>query len=87
MCFKTLTISRMWPGGKIPYTIHWSIEGVGRSHLVERAIQKIEEASCLQFQNISTFIAKYMTNYTRDRNLRDYYERRNPPAEYPDFVL
>ena len=77
----------MWPGGKIPYTIHWSIAGVGRSHLVEKAIQRIEEASCLQFQNISSFMARYMTNYRRDRNLRDYFEKRNPPAEYPDFLL
>ena len=77
----------MWPGGKIPYTIHWSIEGVGRSHLVEKAIQRIEEASCLQFVDISSFMASYMTNYMRDRNLRDYFEKRNPPPEYPDFLL
>ena len=77
----------MWPGGKIPYTYHWSIEGVNRSHLVEKAIQRIEEASCLQFLDISSFMARYMTNYTRDRNLRDYFEKRNPPADYPDFLL
>ena len=87
MCFKTLIISRMWPGGKIPYTIHWSIEGVGRSHLVEKAIQRIEEASCLQFEDISPVMDNHMKNFTKEKNLRDYFERRNPPAEYPDFLL
>ena len=77
----------MWPNGKIPYTYHWSIEGVGRNHLVEKAIQRIEEVSCLEFQDISTFMKNYMKNFTRERNLRDYFERRNPPPEHPDFLL
>ena len=75
----------MWPGGKIPYTIHWSIEGVGRSHLVEKAIQRIEEASCLQFQDISPLMNYHLQNY--DRNDRNLFEKRNPLAEYPDFLL
>ena len=77
----------MWPGGKIPYTYHWSIEGVGRTHLVEMAIRRIEEVSCLEFQDISPFMKYYMKNFIRERNLRDYFERRNPPPEYPDFLL
>ena len=53
----------MWPGGKIPYTYHWSIEGRGRKHLVEKAIENITEVSCLQFQDISPFMKNYMKNY------------------------
>ena len=85
MCFKTVIISRMWPGGKIPYTIHWSIAGVGRSHLVEKAIQRIEEASCLQFEDISPLMNEHLQNY--DRNDRHFFEKRNPLAKYPDFLL
>ena len=77
----------MWPGGKIPYTYHWSLEGVGRTHLVEKAIQRIEEVSCLEFTDISPFMKIYMKNYTRERNLRDYFERRNPPPEPPHYLL
>ena len=77
----------MWPGGKIPYTYHWSIEGVGRNHLVEKAIQRIEEVSCLEFQDITASMKNYMKNFTRERNLRDYFERRNPPPDYPAFLL
>ena len=77
----------MWPGRKIPYTYHWSIEGKGRKHLVEKAIKNIEEVSCLEFQDISTFMKKYMENFTRDENLHDYFYRRNPPPQYPDFLL
>ena len=77
----------MWPGGKIPYTYHWSIEGVGRSHLVEKAIQRIEEVSCLEFTDISPVMKNYMKNFTRERNLRDYFERRNSPPEHPNYLL
>ena len=77
----------MWPGRKIPYTFHWSIEGPGRIHLVEKAIQNIEDVSCLEFEDISPFMKDYMRNFTREKNLRDYFERRNPPPEYPDFLL
>ena len=77
----------MWASGKIPYTYHWSIEGVNRTHLVEKAIQRIEEDSCLEFEDISPFMKNYMKNFTRERNLRDYFERRNPPPKYPAFLL
>ena len=77
----------MWPGGKIPYTYHWSLEGVGRTHLVEKAIQRIEEVSCLEFTDISPFMKIYMKNYTREKNLRDYFKRRNPPPEHPNYLL
>ena len=77
----------MWPGGKIPYTYHWSIEGVNRSHLVEKAIQRIEEVSCLEFTDISPFMKNYMKNFTREKNLRDYFDLRDPPPEFPDFIL
>ena len=76
----------MWPVGKIPYTYHWSIEGVGRQHLVGKAIQKIEEVSCLEFEDISPFMKNYMKNFTREKNLRDYFDLRNPPPQFPDFL-
>ena len=76
----------MWPNGKIPYTYHWSIEGAGRNYLVEKAIKNIEEVSCLQFQDISPFMEKYMKKFEREKNLRDYFERRVPPPQYPDFL-
>ena len=77
----------MWPGGKIPYTYHWSIEGVDRKHLVEKAIEKIKEASCVEFEDISPFMKNYMKMYEKERNLYNYFERRIPPPEYPDFLL
>ena len=76
----------MWPDGKIPYTYHWSIEGRGLKHLVEKAIQNLEEVSCLEFQDISSFMEKYMKKFEREINLRDYFERRILPREYPDFL-
>ena len=77
----------MWPGGKIPFTYHWSIEGVGRTHLVEKAIQRIEEVSCLEFTDISPFMKNYLRNFEKEKNLRNYFERRNPPPEYPNYLL
>ena len=77
----------MWPGGKIPYTYHWSIEGVGRTHLVKKAIQRIEEVSCLQFTDISPDMKIYMKIFEKEKNLRNYFERRNPPPEYPNYLL
>ena len=77
----------MWPGGRIPYTYHWSIEGRGRKHLVEKAIRNIEEVSCLEFEDISPIMEKYMEKFEREKNLRDYFERRIPPPDYPDFLL
>ena len=77
----------MWKGGKIPYTYHWSIEGVNRIYLVEKAIQKIEEVSCLEFQDISPIMKNYMRNFQKEKNLRDYFERRNPPPDYLSYLL
>ena len=76
----------MWSDGKIPYTYHWSIEGRGLKHLVEKAIQNLEEVSCLEFQDISSFMEKYMEKFEKEINLRDYFERRILPREYPDFL-
>ena len=77
----------MWPGGKIPYTYHNTIAARGLKHLVEKAIKNLEEAAdCLEFQDISPFMEKYMKNHTGEKNLRDYFEREIPPEEYPDFL-
>ena len=76
----------MWPGGKIPYTYHNTIAARGLKHLVEKAIKNLEEVSCLEFQDISPFMEKYMEKFEREKNLRDYFERRVPPPQYPDFL-
>ena len=61
----------MWPGGKIPYTIHSSIEGVPeRKDRVETAIRELEEVSCVDFEDISGHVKDY----------------RTPPPDYPDFL-
>ena len=74
----------MWPGGKIPYTYHWSIEGVNRSHLVEKAIQRIKEVSCLEFEDITAF----MKDYNFFHYDRHYFTKfKKEPKEFPDFLL
>ena len=61
----------MWTGGRIPYTLHSSIEGVPeRKDRVETAIRELEEVSCVEFEDISGLVTDY----------------RNPPPGYPDFL-
>ena len=77
----------MWPGNKIPFTYHDSIEEVPRwKNMVDRAIRMTEEESCLEFEDISNFMNDYMKNYT-DKNLPNYFHLRAPPPEYPDYLL
>ena len=77
----------MWPNRKIPYTYHINIAEVPqRRASVEEAIRKIEEESCLEFEDISNFMNDYMKNYT-DKNLPNYFHLRAPPPEYPDYLL
>ena len=77
----------MWPNRKIPYTYHINIAKVPqRRASVEEAIRKIEEESCLEFEDISNFMNDYMKNYT-DKNLPNYFHLRAPPPEYPDYLL
>ena len=77
----------MWPKTKIPYTYHIYIAEVPqRRASVEEAIRKIEEESCLEFEDISNFMNDYMKNYT-DKNLPNYFHLRAPPPEYPDYLL
>ena len=78
----------MWPGGKIPYTYHWSIEGVGRTHLVEKAIQRIEEVSCLKFEDISPFMKNHLKDYKLFHYDRHYFTKfKKEPKDFPDFLL
>ena len=61
----------MWPGGRIPYTIHSSIGLVPlRKGRVEAAIKELEDVSCVKFEDISGQLTNYAT----------------PPADYPDFL-
>ena len=77
----------MWPGGKIPYTYHWSIEEVPeRLASVEEAIRKLGEVSCLEFEDISVFMEKYMRAHADKKYLHNYFQHLPPPAEYPDYI-
>ena len=77
----------MWKGGKIPYTYHWSIEGVGRKHLVEKAIQIIEEDSCLEFEDITAHMKNHLKDYQLFHYDRNYFTKfKKEPKEYPDFL-
>ena len=50
----------MWPVNKIPYTYHINIAEVPKRRAsVEEAIRKIEEDSCLEFEDIS--LSSWMT--------------------------
>ena len=61
----------MWPGGKIPYTLHSSIEGVpARKDRVKTALQELADVSCVEFVDISGHVTDY----------------RTPPPDYPDFL-
>ena len=78
----------MWPSGKIPYTYHWSIEEVNRSHLVEKAIQKIEEVSCLEFEDITAFMKTHLEDYQLFHYDRNYFIKfKKEPDQFPDFLL
>ena len=61
----------MWPGGRIPYTLHSSIEDVPeRKDPVETAIRELKEVSCVEVEDISGLVTDY----------------RTPPPGYPDFL-
>ena len=79
----------MWRDGKIPYTYHWTIEEVPTFKApVETAIQKIEEASCLVFEDITDFMKEYLKDYEKSRNDREYFTKfKSEPAEYPHYIL
>ena len=73
--------------GSIPYTFHWSIGRLPlRRELVESAIRDIQKDSCLQFENITDFMVEYMMNHTAKRNSYGFFELKDPPTEYPDFL-
>ena len=50
-------------------------------------MRNIEKDSCVEFVDISAFMKNYMKNFTREKNLRDYFDLRDPPPEFPDFLL
>ena len=77
----------MWPNGKIPYTYHNSIAKVPeRRASVEEAIRNLEKDSCLQFEDISVTMDDYMKKHT-DKYAHNYFHRKDPPPDYPDFIL
>ena len=79
----------MWPNRKIPYTFHWTIEEVPtRKALVQQAIRNIEEESCLVFEDITDYMKKYLQDYEKFRNVRDFFTKyKNEPTKYPDYIL
>ena len=61
----------MWADGRIPYTLHSSIEEIPfRKDRVETALQELEDVSCVKFVDISGLLIDY----------------RTPPPGYPDFL-
>ena len=78
----------MWPGGKIPYTYHWSIEEVPKwKDLVDRAIERIKEVSCLDFEDITAFMKIYLKDYQLFRYNNNFFTNfKKEPKEYPDFL-
>ena len=79
----------MWHDGKISYTFHSTIEEVPTFKApVETAIQKIEEASCLVFEDITDFMKEYLKDYEKSRNDREYFTKfKTEPTEYPHYIL
>ena len=71
----------------VPYTFHHSIGRLPlRRELVEIAIRDIKKDTCLQFVNITDYMLDYMVNYTAKRNSLTFFELRDPPAQYPDYL-
>ena len=61
----------MWSGGKIPFTVHSSIEDIPeRKDRVETALWELRDVSCVEFKDIRGLITDY----------------RTPPPGYPDFL-
>merc|ERR550539_638719 len=50
-------------------------------------MRNIQKDSCVEFMDISAFMKNYMKNFTREKNLRDYFDLRDPPPEFPDFLF
>ena len=68
--------------------MHISIEEYPqRKALVERAIQELEDVSCVKFVDISDFMDDYMKSHTDMKYLHNYFQLMPPPAEYPDYIL
>ena len=78
----------MWPNRKIPYTYHVSVGGIPqRRASVEEAIRNIEEDSCLEFEDITDFMKKYLKNHAGMKSRHDYFHLEDAPPEYPDYIL
>ena len=77
----------MWPNRKIPYTYHKSVGGIPqRRASVEEAIRNIEEASCLEFEDITDFMEEYMKKHAGKEDLHNYFDLMQPPPKYPDYI-
>ena len=53
---------------------------------MEKAIRKLEENSCLEFEDITVFMEKYMRAHADKKYLHNYFHYMLPPAEYPDYI-
>ena len=58
-----------------------------REQFIREAIQDIEEASCLEFEDITDSMDDYMKGYEIVRRLSGYFTLKSPPDEYPDYLL
>ena len=78
----------MWSDNKIPFTYHYSIEEVPRwKNMVDRAIRRIEEESCLEFVNITTLMKNHLRDYEFHRYDKNYFTKfKKEPRDHPDFL-
>ena len=57
-----------------------------RVQFIREAIQDIEEASCLDFEDITDSMDDYMKGYEIVRRLPKYFTLKSPPDKYPNYI-
>ena len=53
---------------------------------IREALQDLEEDTCLQFEDITTFMDDYMKGFEKKKRKANYFDQRSPPADYPDYL-
>ena len=55
--------------------------------MVDRAIRKTEEESCLEFVNITTLMKNHLRDYEFHRYDKNYFTKfKKEPRDHPDFL-
>ena len=58
-----------------------------REQYIREAIQDIQEASCLEFEDITDSMDNYMKRFELVKRLPRYFTLKSPPDDYPDYGL